>query len=183
MFVSCVNRIERHNAQPCIHITKHQWAKQVKKQIFISKTQSKKIDNDSNHDNARFDHAATTTNAIMCATMMATTNAITHATTAVTTNVIIHAMIMTAMNAIMHAMTVVATNTMMHGMVTAATNIITSVTMMVITSPMMHVSMMVTTNARRHVMVVEGIIFLLSRNRRRKQVNSDVLPLGVFHID
>ena len=62
-----------------------------KKQIFISKTQSKKIDNDSNHDSTRFDHETTTTNAIMCATMMATTNAITHATTAVTTNVIIHA--------------------------------------------------------------------------------------------
>ena len=80
-------------------------------------------------------------------------------------------------------MTVVATNTMTHGMVAVATNMITSAMMMVMTNPMMHVSMMVTTNARRHLMVVEGIIFLLSRNRRRKQVNSDVLPLDVFHID
>ena len=65
--------------------------KTSQKIFFISKTESKKIDNDSNHDNTRFDHATTTTNAIMCATMMATTNAITHATAAVTTNVIMHA--------------------------------------------------------------------------------------------
>ena len=139
MFVSCVNRIERHNAQPCIHTTKHQWAKQAKKQIFISKTQSKKIDNDSNHDSTRFDHATTTTNAIMCATMMATTNAITHATTAVTTNVIMHAMMTTAMNAIMHATMVVATNTMTHSTVAAATNVIMSERTMVMTNLMMRV--------------------------------------------
>ena len=80
-------------------------------------------------------------------------------------------------------MTMAATNTMTHGMVAVATNMITSATMMVMTNTMMHVTMMVKTNTRRHAMVVEGIIFLLSRNRRRKQVNSDVLPLGVFHID